>query len=40
MEVLSAHEKDNDVVVVDLNHDNDYEMLVHLIAWSDKVISW
>lgn len=38
--ILEAHKKNNDVAVVDIRQNRNYEEIVDLIFSSDKVISW
>jgi hypothetical protein len=38
--ILEVHKKNNDVTVVDVRQDKDYDRMVDLIFSSDKVISW
>ncbi|MCI0469946.1 MAG: hypothetical protein L0Y62_07805 [Nitrospirae bacterium] len=39
-ELISVHKEDNDVMVVDIRRDKEYDKIIDLIAESDKVISW
>lgn len=39
-EIMEEHKKSNEVTIVDLKTDKDYNQLVDLITASDKVISW
>ncbi len=38
--VLEIHKKGNDVTVVDIRKNKNYDQIVDLIFSSDKVISW
>ncbi len=38
--ILEIHKKGNDVTVVDIRKNKDYNQIVDLIFSSDKVISW
>ncbi len=38
--ILEAHKKGNNVTVVDIRKDKNYNQIVDLIFSSDKVISW
>lgn len=38
--VLEAHKKGNEVTVVDIRKNKNYDQIVDLIFSSDKVISW
>lgn len=38
--VLETHKKGNDVTVVDIRQNKNYDQIVDLIFSSDKVISW
>jgi hypothetical protein len=37
---IEEHKKSNDVTVVDIRENKDYDQIIDLIAQSDKVISW
>lgn len=37
---MEEHKKANDVTIVDIRENKDYDRIVDLIASSDKVISW
>ncbi len=39
-EIMDEHKKDQEVTVVDLRENKNYDQIVDLIASSDKVISW
>jgi hypothetical protein len=38
--IMEGHKKTNDVTVVDVRQNKDYDKIVDLIFSSDKVISW
>ena len=38
--ILEAHKKGNEVTVVDIRQNKNYDQIVDLIFSSDKVISW
>jgi hypothetical protein len=38
--IMEVHKKTNDVTVVDIRQNKDYNKIVDLIFSSDKVISW
>jgi hypothetical protein len=38
--ILEAHKKNNEVTVVDIRKEKNYDKIVDLIFSSDKVISW
>jgi hypothetical protein len=38
--IMEVHRKTNDVTVVDVRQNKDYDKIVDLIFSSDKVISW
>lgn len=38
--ILDEHKKTDDVMVIDIRKDRNYDLMVDLIASSDKVISW
>ncbi len=38
--ILEAHKKGNDVTVVNIRENKNYDQIVDLIFSSDKVISW
>ncbi len=38
--IMDEHKKDQEVTVVDLRENKNYDQIVDLIASSDKVISW
>ncbi len=38
--ILEAHKKGNDVTVVNIKENKNYDQIVDLIFSSDKVISW
>ena len=38
--IMDEHKKDQEVTVVDLRENKDYDQIVDLIASTDKVISW
>ena len=38
--IMEVHKKTNDVTVVDIRQNRDYNKIVDLIFSSDKVISW
>ncbi|GAB4423007.1 MAG: hypothetical protein OHK0032_18270 [Thermodesulfovibrionales bacterium] len=37
---MDVHRKNNEVTVVDIRDNKDYDQIIDLIASSDKVISW
>lgn len=38
--IIEEHKKDNDVKVIDLRSNKDYNMIVELTEKADKVIVW
>lgn len=38
--IMEVHKKSNDVTVLDVRQNKDYDKIVELIFSSDKVISW
>jgi len=38
--LLEEHKKNNDVTIVNINENKNYDEIVDLIASNDKVISW
>ncbi len=38
--IMDEHKKANEVTVVDIRVNKDYEQIIELITSSDKVISW
>jgi pyruvate/2-oxoglutarate/acetoin dehydrogenase E1 component len=38
--IIEEHKKDNDVEVIDLGSNKDYDMIVELIEKADKIIVW
>lgn len=38
--LMDEHKKNNEVTVVDIRADKNYDKIIDLIASSDKVISW
>jgi len=38
--IMDMHKKDNEVTVVDIRVDKDYNQIIDLIATADKVIPW
>ncbi len=38
--IMEAHKKGNNVTVVDIRKDKNYDQIVDLIFSNDKVISW
>ena len=38
--IMAVHKKDNEVTVIDVRQNKNYDQIVDLIVSSDKVISW
>ncbi len=38
--ILEVHKKNNDVTIVDIRQNKNYDQIVDMIFSSDKVISW
>lgn len=38
--IIEEHKKSNEVTVVDIRENKDYDQIIDQIAASDKVISW
>lgn len=38
--IIEEHKKDNDVVIINLKENKDYDMILELIENSEKVFCW